>query len=448
MRAPAVHRQAMWDTLWTDCNLATMREGGAAYGAIERGAVAAKQGRIVWLGYAADLPKPADELAHEVRRCNGAWITPGFVDCHTHLVFGGDRAREFEMRLQGKSYEDIARAGGGIISTVAATRAATKEELVESAAKRLSGLTREGVTTVEIKSGYGLDLETELKMLEAAKALEFTPLPGGGRDRGGGEGETGLSAHVPTPSPSSGGGDRHVRVKRTFLGLHALPPEFKDDRAAYVQLVADVMIPAIAAAGAADAVDAFCENIGFTAAEADYVFSAARANGLGVKLHAEQLSNQNGAALAARYHALSADHLEYLDDAGIAAMAEAGTVAVLLPGAFYFLREKQLPPIDALRKAGVKLAVASDCNPGTSPMTSPLAALNMACTLFRLTPEEALAGITREGARALGMLDDIGTLEVGKAADLAVWDIHNPAELSYWLGAPLLRERVFAGRVV
>jgi imidazolonepropionase len=295
-------------------------------------------------------------------------------------VFGGDRAREFELRLKGASYEEIARAGGGIVSTVAATREASKEALVESAAKRLAGLTREGVTTVEIKSGYGLDLETELKQLEAA-------------------GELGPRANV--------------RVKRTFLGLHALPPEFKEDRAAYVQLVADVMIPAIAAAGAADAVDAFCENIGFTTEEVDYVFSAARANGFAVKLHAEQLSIQNGAALAARYHALSADHLEYLDDSGIAAMAQAGTAAVLLPGAFYFLREKQLPPIDALRKAGVRMAVASDCNPGTSPMTSPLAALNMACTLFRLTPEEALAGITREGARALGMLEDVGTLEHG-----------------------------------
>jgi imidazolonepropionase len=237
-------------------------------------------------------------------------------------------------------------------------------------------------------------------------------------------------------------------VKRTFLGLHALPLEFRDDRAAYVQLVADVMIPAIAAEGAADTVDAFCENIGFTAEEVDYFFSAARAAGLDVKLHAEQLSNQNGAALAARHHALSADHLEYLDDAGIAAMAEAGVVAVLLPGAFYFLRETQLPPVDKLRAAGVRMAVASDCNPGTSPMTSPLAALNMACTLFRLTPEEALAGMTREGARALGLLDDVGTLEVGKAADLAVWDVKSPAELCYWLGAPLLKERVFAGRVV
>jgi len=276
-------------------------------------------------------------------------------------------------------------------------------------------LTREGVTTVEVKSGYGLDLENELKMLQAAGDLAA---------RG------------------------NVRVKRSFLGLHALPPEFKDDRAAYVRLVADVMIPVIAAEGAADAVDAFCENIGFTVEEVDYVFSAARENGLDVKLHAEQLSNQHGSALAARYQALSADHLEYLDDAGVAAMAENGTVAVLLPGAFYFLREKQLPPIEALRKAGVHMAVASDCNPGTSPMTSPLAALNMACTLFRLTPEEALAGITREGARALGILDDVGTLEAGKAADLAVWDVKSPAEFSYWLGVPFLREWVFADRVV
>ncbi len=404
----------MWDTLWVDANLATMREDGAPYGEILRGAVAAKDGKIVWVGYAADLPGHPSDLAREVRRCENAWITPGFVDCHTHLVFGGNRAREFEMRLEGKSYEEIARAGGGIVSTVAATRAASKEELTASAAKRLAGLTREGVTTVEIKSGYGLDLETEIKMLEAAGDLAKAG---------------------------------NVRVKRTFLGLHALPPEFKDDRAAYVQLVADVMIPAIASEGLADAVDAFCENIGFTAEEVDYVFAAAVDNGLAVKLHAEQLSNQRGAELAARYGALSADHLEHLDDAGIAAMAANGTVAVLLPGAFYFLRETKLPPIEAMRAAGVRMAVASDCNPGTSPMTSPLAALNMACTFFRLTPEEALAGITREGARALGMLDDAGTLEVGKACDLAVWDVGSPAELSYWLGAPLLKERVLAGSV-
>jgi imidazolonepropionase len=405
----------MWDTLWLGANLATMTEGGAPYGAVEDGAVAAKDGRIAWAGRAADLPGDPDKLAREVRRCAGAWITPGLVDCHTHLVFGGDRAREFEMRLQGKSYQEIARAGGGIVSTVAATRAASKDELIESALKRLAGLTREGVTTVEIKSGYGGDLEAELKQLEAAGALAARA---------------------------------KVRVKRTFLGLHALPPEFRDDRAAYVQLVADVMIPAIAAAGAADAVDAFCENIGFTPEEVDYVFAAARHNGLDVKLHAEQLSNQHGAALAARHKALSADHLEYLDEAGVAAMARAGTVAVLLPGAFFFLRETQLPPIEAMRKAGVRMALASDCNPGTSPMTSPLAALNMACTLFRLTPEEALAGMTRESAWALGLQDEVGTLEVGKAADFAIWDVKHPSELSYWLGAPLLKERVYAGRVV
>lgn len=410
----AVQTGAMWDTLWLDANLATMTPD-TPYGAVPNGAIAAEDGRIAWIGFRSSLSDEPAKLAREVRSCGGAWITPGFVDCHTHLVFGGDRAREFEMRLEGASYEEIARAGGGILSTVAATRAASLNDLIESGRRRLQGLTREGVTTVEIKSGYGLDLENELKQLEAAGALA---------ERG------------------------HVRVQRTFLGLHALPPEFKDDRAAYVQLVADVMIPAIAAAGAADAVDAFCEGIGFTVDEVDRVFAAARSAGLNVKLHAEQLSNQNGSALAARHQALSADHLEYLDDAGIAAMASAGTVAVLLPGAFYFLREKQVPPIEKLRAAGVPMAVASDCNPGTSPMTSPLAALNMVCTLFRLTPEEALAGITREGARALGLLDDIGTLEIGKAADLAVWDVKSPSELSYWLGAPLLRERVFAGRVV
>ena len=402
----------MWDTLWINANVATMAEGGAPYGAIEDGAVAASGGRIAWVGRRSEIAD-SKQAARDVRDCAGAWITPGLVDCHTHLVYGGDRAREFELRLQGASYEEIARAGGGIVSTVAATRAASREDLEESASRRLAGFLREGVTTIEVKSGYGLDLETELKQLEAARALA---------DRA------------------------SVRIRRTFLGLHALPPEFQDDRAAYVKLVADVMIPAVAAADAADAVDAFCETIGFTVEEVDAIFSAARAAGLDVKLHAEQLSNQHGAALAARYRALSADHLEYLDDEGVAAMAQAGTVAVLLPGAFYFLRETKTPPVDKLRAAGVRLAVATDCNPGTSPMTSPLLAMNMACTLFRLTPEEALAGMTREGARALGLLDDIGTLESGKAADLASWNVSSPAELSYWFGAPLLRERVFGGR--
>lgn len=402
----------MWDTLWIDAHLATMTPG-APYGAIPDGAVAAKDGVIAWIGPQMALPGAPETLAREVRRCGGRWITPGLIDCHTHLVFGGDRAHEFELRLEGASYEEIARAGGGIASTVKATRAANVADLAESAMNRLRAMLRDGLTTVEIKSGYGLDLENELKMLAAAEMI---------------------------------GQRASVRVRRTFLGLHALPPEFRDDRAAYVQLVADVMIPAIAAAGAADAVDAFCEGIGFTAEEVDYVFSAARLHGLDVKLHAEQLSNLHGAALAARYKALSADHLEYLDDAGVAAMAEAGTVAVLLPGAFYFLRETKLPPIDKLRAAGVAMAVAGDCNPGTSPLTSTLSALNMACTLFRLTPEEALAGMTREAARALGLADEIGTLEIGKACDLAIWNVSRPAELSYWLGADLLHARVFAGR--
>ncbi len=403
----------MWDTLWIDANLATMVANGAPYGAIERGAIAAKEGAIAWVGAAADLAGAPETLAREVRACDGAWISPGLIDCHTHLVFGGDRAGEFEQRLLGASYEEIARAGGGIAATVAATRAASKEELIASAAQRLAGLRREGVTTVEIKSGYGLSLESERRMLQAAREL--------------GEG---------------------VRVRTTFLGLHALPPEYRDNRAAFVEAVCEAMLPELADEGLVDAVDAFCETIGFTLAETEQVFRAAKALGLPVKLHAEQLSNQGGAALAALYGALSADHLEYLEPPGIAAMADAGTVAVLLPGAFYFLRESKLPPIAALRAAGVAMAVATDCNPGTSPLTSPLLAMNLACTLFRLTPEEALAGFTRGAARALGLQDQIGTLEVGKAADLAIWNVRSPAELSYWLGAPLLRERVFAGRVV
>jgi imidazolonepropionase len=401
----------MWDTIWLGAHLATMA-GAAPYGAIRDGAVAAQDGRIAWVGPRADLPGAPAALAHEVRDCAGAWITPGLVDCHTHLVFAGTRAGEFEKRLQGASYEDIARGGGGIVSTVRATRAASEDDLVAASAPRLRALLRGGVTTVEIKSGYGLDLETELRMLSAARRL--------------GEAE-------------------RVRVRRTFLGLHALPPEFADDRAAYVQLVADAMIPAIAASGAADAVDAFCEGIGFTADEADLVLSSARAHGLDVKLHAEQLSDLGGAALAARHGALSADHLEWLGDPGVMAMKAAGTVAVLLPGSFYALRETKLPPVEKLRAARVPMAVATDCNPGTSPLASPLLAMNMACTLFRLTPEEALAGMTRNGARALGLEDEIGTIEVGKAADLAVWRIAEPAELSYWISAELLGQRVFAG---
>ncbi len=403
----------MWDTLWLDANLATMAPGGALYGAIADGVIAAKDGRIAWVGNRAELPGAPSALAREVRRCDGAWISPGLVDCHTHLVFGGDRAGEFEQRLQGASYEQIARAGGGIAATVAATRRASEAELIESASRRLTGLTREGLTTIEIKSGYGLELGAERAMLRAARALA-----------------------------------RDVRVRTTFLGLHALPAEHQGDRGFYVDVVCDAMLPLLVAEGLIDAVDAYCDTIGFTLEETEHVFKAARALGLPVKLHAEQLSNQHGAALAARYNALSADHLEYLDEAGIEAMAQAGTVAVLLPGAFYFLRETRVPPIEKLRAAGVPMAVATDCNPGTSPLTSPLLAMNMACTVFRLTPEEALAGMTREAARALGLADEIGTLELGKAADLAIWDVRTPAELSYWIGAPLLRERVFAGRTL
>jgi imidazolonepropionase len=398
----------MFDTLWTDCNLATMREGGADYGAIERGAIGVKGGRIAWVGYAADAPNEA----RDVRRCEGAWITPGLVECHTHLVFGGDRAREFEMRLQGASYEDIARAGGGIVSTVAATRAASKQELIESAARRLAGLTREGVTTIEIKSGYGLDLETELKMLEAAGDL---------------------------------GSRANVRVKRTFLGLHALPPEFRDDRAAYVQLVADVMIPAIAAAGAADAVDAFCEGIGFTPAQTRRVFDVARALGLPVKLHADQLSDLGGAALAAEFGGLSADHVEYTSADSVRAMAARGTVAVLLPGAFHVLRETKLPPLQAFRDNGVAMAVATDCNPGTSPLLSLRQAMQLACSIFRLTPEEALRGATVHAARALG-LPDRGVLRAGMRADFVQWSVAHPAELCYWLGGRLAQAIYVGGR--
>jgi imidazolonepropionase len=404
----------MWDSLWYGANVATMVSGGARYGAIPDGAVGVKDGRIAWVGRFDDLPDEPEKLARKIHIAGGAWITPGLIDCHTHLVFGGDRAREFELRLEGKSYEEIARAGGGIASTVAQTRAASLEDLVESAHNRLHDLMDAGVTTIEIKSGYGLDLETERRMLEAARILA----------------------------------DEHpVRVKTTFLGLHALPAEYEGRRGDYVKLVADVMIPALAGDGLADAVDAFCEDIGFSPDECAYVFASARAHGLPVKLHAEQLSNQGAAAMAANMGALSADHLEYLDDGGVDALAKAGTVAVLLPGAFYFLRETKLPPVEKLRAAGVPIAVATDCNPGTAPLTSPLLALQMACTLFRLTPEEALAGMTRNGARALGLSHEAGTIEVGKAADFAVWNVNDPAELSYWIGAPLLRTRVFAGKV-
>lgn len=386
-----------WDTLFTDVNLATMTEGETPYGAIEQGALAIAQGRIAWVGAGADLPHrdAATTIDGE-----GGWLTPGLIDCHTHLVFAGDRSGEFEQRLQGVAYEAIARAGGGIARTVAATRAASHAELEAAAARRLAALIAEGVTTIEIKSGYGLDRATEIKMLEVAQRL----------------------------------GDAHpVDVRTTFLGAHAVPKEYANDRAGFLTLVCARVLPEVAERGLADAVDAFCEGIAFTPEEVALVFEAARALGLPVKLHADQLSDLGGAALAARFGALSADHLEYASEAGIAAMAAAGTVAVLLPGAFYTLRERQLPPVEDCRRHGVAIALATDCNPGSSPVTSIRAILNMGCNLFGLTPEEALLGVTRHAARALG-LDDRGTLALGKRADLALWRIHRPAELSYWFG--------------
>ena len=398
----------MWDRLLIDCNIATMDPAvPEPFGAIEDGAVAIQDGRIIRVGRRVEL---AGMRARSVERLGGAWVTPGLIDCHTHLVFGGNRAAEFEQRLEGATYEEIARAGGGIASTVTATRSASAGELIASARQRLQALMRGGVTTIEIKSGYGLDTASELRMLNAVKAL---------------------------------GGSEPVRVVPTLLALHALPPEHKQDREAYLRLVIDEMLPA--AAGLATSVDAFCEGIGFTPDEVRELFEAARRHGYRVKLHAEQLSNLNGAALAAEYGALSADHLEHVDEAGVAAMAAAGMVAVLLPGAFYALSETRKPPVDLLRKHKVPMAVATDCNPGTSPVLSPTLMLSMACTFFRLTPEEALAGMTREAARALGLQDEVGTVTAGKAADLCVWRVSRPAELCYWIGLPGPERRIVAG---
>jgi imidazolonepropionase len=400
----------MWDRLLVDCNIATMDPAvGVPFGAIENGAIGIADGRIVRVGRRTEL---AGYQAKKVEPLHGAWVTPGLIDCHTHLVFAGNRAGEFEQRLNGATYEEIAAAGGGIVSTVKATRAATLDELVEESRPRLRALMAGGVTTVEIKSGYGLDIETELKMLKAAGALE--------------ESET-------------------VRIERTLLALHALPPEFAGRREEFVRLAVGSILPAAADAGLASAVDAFCEGIGFTPDEVAMLFEAAAAHGLRVKLHAEQLSNLHGAALAADYEALSADHLEHADEEGVAAMARAGMVAVLLPGAFYALREAKRPPVELLRRYGVPMAVATDCNPGTSPVLSPTMMMSMACTLFGLTPEEALAGMTRAGAQALGLADEAGTISAGKAADLCVWRIGRPAELCYWIGMAGPERRIVAG---
>ena len=389
-----------FDYIIHNVNIATLSDQYAnednPYGVIENSAIGINGGVITYLGaYDPELE------THDTLDAQGQWLTPGLIDCHTHLVYGGNRANEFEMRLNGASYEDIAKTGGGIISSVKATRQASEDELFESAAKRLQSFINEGVTTIEIKSGYGLDTETEVKMLKVAKRL---------------------------------GREFPIRVSTTFLGAHALPPEFKDNSDGYIDLVCNEMLPKIAELGLADSVDAFCENIGFSYEQTERVFKAAQQHGLKVKLHAEQLSDQSGAGLAADYKALSADHLEYLSQDSIDKMAQSGTVAVLLPGAFYFLRETKLPPMDELRQAGVPIAVASDSNPGTSPAQSLLLMLNMACTLFHMTPLEALQGVTINAAKALGLEDTVGSIDIGKKAELALWDIDHPNQLSYQLG--------------
>ncbi|HSH42093.1 MAG TPA: imidazolonepropionase [Arenicellales bacterium] len=400
------------DTLLTNARVATMSGDGAPYGLIDDGAVVISGEHIHWVGARASMPEELEGLPEQ--DLAGRLVTPALIDCHTHLVYGGNRAREFEMRLEGATYETIAREGGGILSTVSATRQASEDELIAAALPRVDAMLREGVDVVEIKSGYGLDLDTEMKMLRAARRI----------------GET-----------------RPVDIRTTFLGAHALPPEYKGRADEYIDFVCETVLPAVHRDRLADAVDAFCEHIAFNPAQTAHVFTAARELGLPVKLHAEQLSDSGGAELAASFNALSADHLEYLDSDGVDAMAAGGTVAVLLPGAYYTLQQTQTPPVAALREAGVPMAVATDCNPGTSPVVSPLTALNMACTLFRLTPEEALAGMTRHAARALGLDEVTGTLEAGKRANIAVWNLAHPAELAYYLGLSPLERRIHRGRV-
>ena len=399
-----------FDRIWQNARLATLAPSASGLGVVENGLIAATAGRIAYAGPAADAPAGWD--AAERTNCGGRWITPGLIDCHTHLVHGGNRAGEFELRLKGATYADIARAGGGIVSTVTATRAASEEDLIASALPRLDTLIAEGATSVEVKSGYGLSLEHERKMLTVARKL---------------------------------GNCREIDIVATFLGAHALPPEFAGDKDDYIERVCREMIPFLARERLADGVDAFCEGIAFSPEQIARVFEAATAHGLRVKLHADQLSNTHGAELAARFGALSADHLEWTDEAGIAAMAMATIVAVLLPGAFYFLRETRRPPVELLRKYGVPMAIATDCNPGTSPLTSLLLTMNMAATLFCLTVEECIAGVTREAARALGQLDKIGTLEAGKRCNLAIWDIESPAELVYRMGFNPLHARIWSG---
>jgi imidazolonepropionase len=398
------------DRIWRNARLATLAPGLPGLGIIERGLIASHAGLIVYAGSEAHAPTSLDAAINT--DCEGRLLTPGLIDCHTHLVYAGTRSGEFEQRLNGVSYEAIAREGGGILSTVRATRAASEAQLIAESMPRLDALLAEGVTTVEIKSGYGLALEHERKQLRAARSLAR---------------------------------DRKVTVTLTFLGAHALPPEFAGRADDYITEVCSQMLPELARDGLVDAVDAFCEHIGFTREQTRRVFETAVSHGLRVKLHAEQLSDLRGAALAAGFRALSADHLEYTDEAGVIAMAQAGTAAVLLPGAFYFLRETRVPPIDLLRRHGVTMALATDCNPGTSPLTSPLLVMNMAATLFRMTVDECFTGVTRAAAQALGMADRVGTLEAGKQCDLAIWNVERAAELVYRLGSNPLHARVWRG---
>jgi imidazolonepropionase len=401
----------MWDRLLIDCRIATFEEvPGNPIGVIDNGAIGIADGKIVRVGKRTEL---AGYRAKQVDALGGAWVTPGLIDCHTHLVFGGTRADEHAMRRAGATYEEIAQAGGGIASTVKRTATASDEDLLEQSRRRLHALMSGGCTTVEIKSGYGLDPQSELRLVRIASEL--------------------------------GAGDA-VRVVPTLLALHALPADQRDRRAHYVSEIVDKLIPAAADQGLATSVDAFCDTIAFTPQEVERLFKAATHHGLRVRLHAEQLSNQHGAALAAQYHALSADHLEHLDEAGAKAMAAAGTVAVLLPGAFYALQENEKPPVELLRKHKVSMAVATDCNPGTSPLLSPTLAMNLACTLFGLTPEEAGAGMTINAARALGLAHSVGSIAAGKQADLCVWRIESLAELGYWVGLPGPERRIFGGR--
>jgi imidazolonepropionase len=396
-----------WELLLTDAHIATMRAGAADYGVIEDGAIALGDGKIAWIGPQSELP---DNAAASTRSLDGHWVTPALIDCHTHLVFAGDRSGEFEERLRGASYEDIARAGGGIMSTVRATRDASADALYAEALPRVQALAAEGAGTIEIKSGYGLNIESELKMLAVARRL---------------------------------GEATDVSVRTSLLAAHTVPPEYRDNADAYIELICDELLPEVAAGGMADAVDAYCESIAFSQEQVARLFECATALNIPVKLHADQLGDGGGAALAARFGALSADHLEYTSAAGVEALAQAGAVAVLLPGAFLTLGETQLPPIDALRAKHVPIAIASDCNPGTSPICSLRIAMMLATRLFKLTPEECLAGTTRVAARALG-LDDRGTLEVGKRADIAIWDVTHPRELAYWIGTPQLKELLLA----